>query len=65
MMADLGLARRDLVSAPDADSKGRVMREDPRRERILAQELKERQEKIAKAPADNEKAQRLLKWNSQ
>ncbi|KAK4549917.1 hypothetical protein LTR36_005218 [Oleoguttula mirabilis] len=37
MMADLGLARRDFVSAPAADARGRLVREDPHlQEAILA-----------------------------
>ena len=66
MVADLGLARRNEVSAPDADSKGRAVNVDPREQAATQAEVQRRQAK-ASAPAaagENEVSARLRAWNS-
>ena len=67
MLADLGTARRDLVSAPLADGKGRAIQDDPGRAQAVQAENKARQAK-AKAMAANqasgERGAKFLAWNS-
>ncbi|TKA82312.1 hypothetical protein B0A55_01442 [Friedmanniomyces simplex] len=67
MMADLGLHRRDLVSAPQADASGRPTREDPRAARAIINADEERRRRIRQAPAemkDTDQAVKLGAWNS-
>ncbi|KAK5702067.1 hypothetical protein LTR97_004885 [Elasticomyces elasticus] len=70
MKMDLGIGRRDVVSTPQADGKGRVMRVDPRIERSIKEKDEERRARIINgAPQDlkgpeKEKAVLLAKWNT-
>ena len=63
MLADLGLERRDIVSAPDDDRRAHV---DPREQARVAAESKARRAKLggeAKG-AESERDARLRAWNS-
>ena len=66
MMADLGLARRDIVSAPNADSRGRIVREDPHQQAALLADVEARRARHnTKGGADgDERGARLRAWNS-
>lgn len=65
MMADLGLARRDHVSAPEEHSNRRV-RVDPREQAEVQRDVEARRAKGAKAPATDEddSTARINAWNS-
>lgn len=64
MMADLGLERRDVVSAPTADGKGRGAREDPRAQAAIAADFEARRTRILAGGPNDERAARLRAWNS-
>ncbi|KAK5680047.1 hypothetical protein LTS10_007997 [Elasticomyces elasticus] len=70
MMMDLGPGRRDVVSTPEADGKGRIVRADPRVERSIKERDEERRARIINGvPQDlkgpeKEKAVLLGKWNT-
>jgi hypothetical protein len=64
MMADLGLARRETLAAPEADSRGRVMREDPHRVGMIAQEQQARRDRLDQAVWDDEHANMCKSWYS-
>ncbi|KAK3673764.1 hypothetical protein LTR78_006317 [Recurvomyces mirabilis] len=60
MMADLGVERRDYVSAPEFD-RGQTMHENP----TIAQEYEARRDRIINnAPEENEEAKFLRNWNN-
>ena len=66
MLADLGLERRDIVSAPECDARGRPIREDPRAQQAVLADVEARRTKHS---ADDfggagEYAGRLRAWNS-
>jgi len=64
-MQDLGLARRDHVSAPEADAKGRTMRDDPRQSRAIMAEFETRRNQAADTSStEDARAERLRAWNS-
>ena len=71
MLADLGLERRDIVSAPDADSKGRACHEDPRQKAALVARFEarrvEREDDTASGGDQKaaERAGQLKAWNSE
>ena len=66
MMADLGLERRDVVSAPLADSKGRAICEDPREQAAALNNVVARcRRHVGGGTAEgDEHASRLHAWNS-
>ncbi|KAK5737370.1 hypothetical protein LTR17_006789 [Elasticomyces elasticus] len=70
MMMDLGPGRRDAVSTPEADGKGRIVRADPRVERSIKERDEERRARIINGvPQDlkgpeKEKAVLLGRWNT-
>ena len=67
MLADLGLARRDIVSAPDEIPKsGRRERQDPREQAQVAAEFEARRHRTVpdKSNGGDERAARLKAWNS-
>ena len=64
-MADLGLDRRDVVSAPGADGRGREPRMSTRQERAILAEDQDRRARIATAgDGGDQNAARLSAWNS-
>ncbi|KAK5127506.1 hypothetical protein LTR85_006845 [Meristemomyces frigidus] len=66
MMADLGLARRDFVSAPEADARGRMVREDPRQQQAIKAAFEARRAKTRDVgSAENERSARLSAWNTE
>ena len=66
MMADLGTARRDEVSAPLADGKGRPIQEDSRRERAVQADVEARRAKTLKASAaGGDRGAKMRAWNSE
>jgi hypothetical protein len=66
MMADLGLARRDLVSAPEADAKGRRLRDDPYQQRMMRAKEEERRARLGNEETGESRQTALLKrWNSE
>lgn len=66
MMADLGLERRDLVSAPDGIPSSRHPREDPREQLLIAKAFEARRTESSKDDngLGDERAARLKAWNS-
>ncbi|KAK5116646.1 hypothetical protein LTR62_007320 [Meristemomyces frigidus] len=65
MMADLGLARRDMISAPEADAKGRPMRGNTSLNLQAASDFEARKERIRNnAPKPTELSNILSKWNT-
>lgn len=66
MLADLGLERRGLVSAPDEIPKGPRVREDPREQAAVAADFEARRlrNKLNATGDDDERAIRLKAWNS-
>lgn len=62
MMADLGLSRRDLVSAPED---GGFRRSDPRKQQDVVKEFEARRTRLQRTDsAADEQVQRLRAWNS-
>lgn len=67
MLADLGSARRDQVSAPSDELRGRPVRPDTRAQQAILAEDVARRQRICKGPRDGaqaEKAAALKAWNS-
>lgn len=67
MLADLGIDRRDVVSAPAEASKGRNYREDPREQAAIAAEFEARRKNHGGDDINSggdERAARLRAWNS-
>ncbi|KAK5138295.1 hypothetical protein LTR08_003356 [Meristemomyces frigidus] len=65
MLADLGLDRRDMISAPLADGKGRPMQEDPRRQQAVQADAEARRARtVASSSAGGDRGARLLAWNT-
>ncbi|KAK3109284.1 hypothetical protein LTR53_017625 [Teratosphaeriaceae sp. CCFEE 6253] len=66
MLADLGVARRDIVSAPDADAKGRTLRENPNASRATVNSFEERRRRIRDdAPEVTDRSVKLAAWNTE
>lgn len=66
MLADLGLERRDVVSAPDEVPKGRHYREDPREQAAIAAAFEARRKQNSRddVGGGDERAACLRAWNS-
>ncbi|KAK3706027.1 hypothetical protein LTR37_013021 [Vermiconidia calcicola] len=66
MMADLGIQRRDIVSAPSTDARGRVVREDTQQQDAIRDQVDARRRRHAGA-ADGEdtRTARLRAWNTE
>lgn len=66
MLADLGLERRDLVSAPDDVPSIRRVREDPREQAAIAKAFEKRRSDSSKGAngTEDERTARLKAWNS-
>lgn len=66
MLADLGLERRDIVSAPDEIPKGHRVREDPREQAAVAAdfEARRRRNRLTETGDGDERMARLKAWNS-
>ncbi len=69
MHADLGNLRRETISAPTVDAKGRPIREDPRAAQAVFDMDEERRRRIREdAPPGEQgtdKAIKLSAWNSE
>lgn len=66
MLADLGLERRDIVSAPDEISRARTQREDPSEQAAVAAAFESRRKQVNGGGSDDDaRAKRLEAWNSQ
>ena len=66
MMADLGLTRRDIVSAPDEDFKKNRVQIDPRAQATAVADFRARRSQItAEDTGDDVRAARLRAWNSE
>lgn len=66
MLADLGLERRDIVSAPDEIPRARASRDDPREQAFVAAAFEKRRKQTHDANGDGDaRAERLKVWNSQ
>lgn len=69
MLADLGIERRELVSTPMVDSRGREVRADAYEEHKIAVEAENRRKAaLTIAPSgglDAERAARIHAWNSE
>ena len=65
MMADLGIERRDIVSAPSTDARGRVVREDTQQQDAIREQVDDRRRRHNDA-ADGEdtRTARLRTWDS-
>ena len=67
MLADLGVERRDVVSAPVEIAKGRNYQEDPREQAAVAADFEARRRKDERSDAhagSDDRAARLRAWNS-
>jgi hypothetical protein len=66
MMADLGLATRDLVSAPEERSKGNFPGNDAHKQAAVRQAAVSRRAQVIAATANpkDERAVKLRAWNS-
>ncbi|KAK3686346.1 hypothetical protein LTR37_019936 [Vermiconidia calcicola] len=66
MMADLGIERRDIVSAPSTDARGRVVREDTQQQDAIREQVDDRRRRHNDA-ADGEdtRTARLRAWNTE
>lgn len=67
MLADLGITRRDAVSAPEEIPKGRQLREDPREQAAAARAFEKRRAGCGHDGngVEGERAARLKAWNSE
>ena len=63
MMLDLGVERRDLVSAP-VSYKARAEDEDPRRSAAVLAEDERRRKRIADEAQKNQEQKNLMLWHS-
>lgn len=66
MLADLGLERRDIVSAPEEVPRARQIREDPREQAAVAAdfEARRRRNRLTDTGDGDERMARLKAWNS-
>jgi len=69
MHLDLGIVRRETISAPTVDAKGRPIREDPRAAQAILDKDEERRRRIREEAPPGEqgtdKAIKLSAWNSE
>ena len=66
MLADLGLERRDIVSAPDEIPRARGPQDDPREQAFVAAAFEKRRKQTYDVDGnDDARAKRLKAWNSQ
>lgn len=67
MMADLGLAHRELVSAPDVDGRGRAIQRNRYADEAVQREVENRRELYSRSGEGKEdlRAARMRAWNSE